>query len=129
MRVGNQPETDTRSGKRPEHGGDFLVQLEVLARSPLRVDFARTRIDARAAPPHLFDNVPRVGDEDLRVVGRVLGPVEQRCRADDRPLEFRFVDLDAVARTERSIPFAAKHRPWINEREVDVEKYGLGRHE
>ena len=65
---------DARRGKRAEHGRHFVVQLEVLARRPFVVDLAGARVDVAAAAAHLLDDVPRVGDEDLGVVRRVLGP-------------------------------------------------------
>ena len=59
--------------ERAKHRRHVVVQLEVLAGGPFVVDLARARVEARAVAAHLLDDVPRVRDEDRRVVRRLSG--------------------------------------------------------
>src|ERR1700675_2584155 len=98
------------------------------AGGPLRVDFARAGIEARSVATHLLDDVPRVVDEDLAVVRRVVRTIEQRGRARHGGVELRRVDRHPVPLAKRTVAVAAEHRPGIDQREVDVEENGFCRH-
>src|SRR6185436_9511188 len=94
----------------------------------LRVDLARARVQhavLAASSSHFFDDVACVGDEELMIVRRAFGVVEQRRRAGDRRLELQGIDVDVVPLRKCLIAFAAKRRTGIDQREVDVEDDGL----
>src|SRR5262249_47941113 len=88
---------------------DVIVQLEVLARSPLPINLARAGVDVRSRPAHPLDDVFRVREEDLGIV-HIARTVEQRPGAGDARLELRSVHVHPVTRAESLIPFSAKRR-------------------
>jgi hypothetical protein len=128
MRVGDQTDPDAGAGQLPQHIRHVIVQLEVLARRPFRIDFAGARVEVRPAAAHLLDDVLRVGDEDLGVVRRLVGAVEQRRGAGHGTGELRGIDVHPVPRAERLVALAAKRRAGVNQREIDVEEDGFRLH-
>ena len=66
-------------------------------------------------------------DEDLGIVD-IAVRVEQRRRGRNRTLERERIDGDLVPGTELTVADALKGRPGVDEREVDVEEDGAGRH-
>src|SRR4051812_46332974 len=123
VRVGDETDAKPGLGYLAQHAGHIVVELEVLARGPFGVDFARAWVELIACAAHALDDPAGVEHEDLRVVAGVLGAVEQRRRSGDRLGEARRVHLHAVAGAELAIAVAAEHRPRIDQREVDVEKH------
>src|SRR3989442_9610387 len=98
----------------------------MLARRPLGVDLARAIVDARATAAHLLDDVPRVLNEDSRIVLRLFRAVEERGGTRDGCLELCWIGLHPIARAERPVALAPKHLARIDQREVDVEENGAG---
>ena len=107
---------------------DVVVQLEVLAGRPLVVDLAGAGVESCPTGAHLLEDVAGVSDENLGVVYDARRLIENRRRAGDRALEGRDLDLHPVSRGEPPVTLATERRPGINQREVDVEENGAGRH-
>src|ERR1043166_3279170 len=95
-----------------------------MAACPFRVDLTGARVERgiRAVfAAHFFDDVPCVGDEELVIVRRAFGIVEQRCGAGDGGFEPGRINVDVVPLRECLISLAAKCRTRIDEREIDIE--------
>jgi hypothetical protein len=122
MRVGHEPEQHSRLRKGAQHPRDFLVELEVLARCPLRVDLAGAGVELVTPAAHLLDDMPRVSDEYFHVVDGIARAVQNRCRARDCAIEAARIDVDPVPSTKRMVSFAPERRARVNQREVDIEE-------
>src|SRR5205814_10461591 len=110
--------------KRRRH---VFVQLEMMAARPFGVHLARAGVERcvrASSAAHLLDDVARVRDEQLVVVRRSFRIVEHRRGARDGGLEFLRIEVDIVPLRKRLVPFAAEHRPWIDQREIDIEQNG-----
>ena len=128
MRIRNQPDLHAVGRQLRERRRHIVVQLEVMAARPLRIDFTRARVQHAVRAPlsaHFLDDVTRVGDEELVVVRRALRVVEQGGGARDRRLEFQRIDVDVVPPRKCLITLAAEGRSGIDQGEVDVKDDGL----
>lgn len=121
LRVRDQPDLQASRAQAAQYLGHLVVEMEVAASGPLRVDLLRGALDAGTRSAHLLDDAPRVFDEDS---GIIRAPVdrERRRGGRDRGLEARGIDRHLVAGAEVAIARALERGPRIDEGEVDVEE-------
>ena len=110
------------SGQLAENAGHVVVELEMMIRGPLRVNFSRAGRQRVAAPAHLLDDPRRIAHEQLVVVDRLVGPSSSGAAAATAASNRRRIDLDEVLRAKRLVALATKRRAGEDQREVDVEE-------
>ena len=128
MGIGNKPYFDASVREFPQRRRHIVVQEEVVARCPLHVDLVRARIKPRPTSSHTLDDPSRVPDKDLGVVDVVLRLAQSRRRGQHGISESRRIDVDAVTSAKALITDALERRPWIDQREIDVEEHRLDWH-
>jgi hypothetical protein len=121
-RVRDQTDLEAAPTKLGKDGERILVELEVLGLQPAIGDGDRDLATALPLAAHAADDVLREADPDLFVVvelGMVL-KIEKRGRAGVRIAGG--IELQSEAPSRVAVALRTEERPWLHDREVDVEE-------